>query len=106
MAATDFPLVAAVAMARGRARVVRRRIWPSALGDRRRAADIPGVLLGVDRSGLIYPLWIHPVLLVAGGRRSNTDAEIRADGACGCSRSGALARTQRSNRVVRSEEHT
>ena len=81
MAVACVPVVAAVAVARGRTRLVRRRIRPAALGDRRRAADFPRVFLGVDRAGLVYALRLRPVLLVACGRRFYPDAEIRADGA-------------------------
>ena len=88
LVAAPVPMVAAVAVARRRARLVRRRIRPPALGDRRRAADVSGVVLGLARPDPVHFVRLRPVLLVAGGRRFHPDAEIRAHGAGRGSRSG------------------
>ncbi len=92
MAAAAVPVVAAAAVAGGRARLVRRRIRAPALGDRRRVADVPRLILGVDRADPVHAVRLRPVLLVARGGRFHPDAEIRAHGAGRGPRSGYRAR--------------
>ena len=92
MAIEIVPVVAAAALARRRVGLVRRRIRPPALGDRRRAADVPRLVLGVERAGSVHALRLRPVLLVAFGRRRHPDAQVRAHGAGRGARQGAVAR--------------
>ena len=69
-------VVAAAALDRRRAWLGGRRIRPPALGDRRRAADLPGVVVGVGRPGAVHAVRLRPVLFGAARRRHHADAQI------------------------------
>ena len=54
MAVAARAVVAAAALGRGRTRLGRRRIRPPALGDRRRAADVSRLVVGLGRAGAVH----------------------------------------------------
>ena len=64
-----------------RTRLVRRRIRPPALGDRGRAADLPGRLLGLRPNVWFSPARLRRLLLRArGGRRLSDGAHVAGAG--------------------------
>ena len=73
-------VVAAAAVDRGRTRLDRRRIRPSALGDRWRSADVSRRLVAVGAQGPVHAGRFHPVLFGAARRRCHADAQIHCHG--------------------------
>ena len=71
-----LPVRAAAAVDRGRARLVRRRIRPPALGDRRRAADLPRVVVAVGLRRCCSRWAASSCSIRAARRRRDPDAQI------------------------------
>ena len=79
----------------GRTGLDRRRIWPPALGDRRRSADRARRLLDRRRQCAVQPAGLRAVLLSAARRRSLSDGQIHPAG------SGRHARPSRALPLAR-----
>jgi cytochrome d ubiquinol oxidase subunit I len=80
LAAARDAVVATAALGRDRVRLDHRRIRPPAVGDRRRAADVPRRLVDLGRAGALFARRLRAVLLGPARGRPRADAQVHQDG--------------------------